>query len=93
MARSISTAGLTPFQVTIDNTVPGMVRFVRAVARVDAKMVSTGNGTGTGPTLTFMVWLNPMRIAMFQAFCRPSGFQFVSSNAVQLDGTIAPEDR
>ena len=70
MSKAISTAGMTPFRVSIAPTVPGMVKFVRA--------------------LSFIVWLNPMYIAMFESFCEPEGFQFIASEALKVDGSLDP---
>lgn len=79
---------MTPFEVAIDQTVPGMVRFVRAMARTGAKVSSSPRGGPIGQNLTFVVWLNPMYIAMFQSFCEPVDFRFISSEALGTDGSV-----
>ena len=88
MAKVISTVGMTPFRVVINQTVPGMVRFVRALSKTGAKVSSSPQGGKSGTDLTFVVWLNPMYIAMFQSFCEPVEFQFVSAEAIATDGSI-----
>jgi hypothetical protein len=90
VAKAISTVGMTPFEVTIEQSVAPMVRFVRAMSRTGAKVSSSQRGAGMGSALTFIVWLNPMRIAMFKAFCDPQDFQFISSTAIKVDGTVDP---
>lgn len=89
MARSISTAGQVAFRVTIDNTVPANVRFVRALSKTNAK-VSDTTASSSGKDLVFVVWLNPMRIAQFRSFCAPVDFQFIAAEAIHVDGSIRP---
>lgn len=88
MAKVISTVGMTPFEVVIDSTVPGMVRFVRALSKTGAKVSSSPRGSKPGSQLTFVVWLSPFYIAMFQSFCEPVEFRFVSSEAIGTDGSV-----
>lgn len=91
MAKTISTAGSTPFEVTVAPTVPGMVRFVRALTRTGAVSRAQAGSSKPGSPLVFLVWLNPMSIAMFKAFCDPLRFQFLASDAIKTDGTVDPE--
>lgn len=88
VAKVISTVGMTPFEVDIDQTVPGMVRFVRAMSKTGAKVSSSPKGSKPGTKLTFVVWLNPFYIALFQSFCEPLDFRFVSSEAIGVDGSV-----
>lgn len=88
MAKVISTVGMTPFEVTIDQSVPSMVRFVRAMSKTGAKVSNSPRGGKPGSTLTFVVWLNPFYIALFQSFCEPLDFRFISSEAIGMDGSI-----
>lgn len=88
MAKVISTVGMTPFRVVINSTVPGMVRFVRALSKTGAKVSSSPQGGKQGGTLTFVVWISPFYIALFQSWCEPAEFQFISSEAIGTDGSI-----
>ena len=88
VAKAISTVGMTPFEVVIDQTIPGMVRFVRALAKTGSKVSSSPKGTKLGSSLTFIVWVNPMSIPMFQSFCEPVSFRFISSEDIGVDGSI-----
>ena len=90
MSKAISTAGMTPFRVSIAPTVPGMVKFVRAMTRTGAKVSSSQRGVKASDALSFIVWLNPMYIAMFESFCEPEGFQFIASEALKVDGSLDP---
>lgn len=90
MAKAISTAGMTPFEVTIEQTVPAMVRFVRAMARTGAKVSSSPKGVQSGRSMVFVVWLNPMYIARFKIFCEPFDFRFIPSEMIKVDGNVKP---
>ena len=77
---------MTPFEVSIAQTVPAMYRFVRAIAKTRAKVSASKNGLPINGNLEFIVWLNPMYSAMFEAFCIPARFQFVSSSSLGIGG-------
>jgi len=81
---------MTAFEVTIAQSVPGMVRFVRAITRTGAKVSSSSRGAKMGSDLMFIVWLNPMNIALFKSFCEPVTFQFIASEALKIDGSVDP---
>jgi hypothetical protein len=82
---------MTPFQVSISYTVAGMTRFVQAMARTGAKVTASPTTAQTGDTLTFIVWLKPMTFGIFQAWCKPVGFQFVPAEVIKVDGTMDPK--
>lgn len=88
MSKIINTTGLTPFEVTIDPSVSAMVRFVRALIRTNAKVGSSQ--VYDKSSMKFLVWINPTRIAVFEVFCRPAQFQFVSNTAIQINGDLDP---
>jgi hypothetical protein len=88
VAKAISTVGMTPFVVTIEGSVPGMVRFVRALSKTGAKVSSSPHGSKPGTQMAFVVWLNPFYIALFRTWCEPVDFTFVSADSVGVDGTI-----
>ena len=79
---------MTPFEVTIPQTVPAMVRFVRAITRTKAKLSSSIPGKQPGADLFFIVWLNPMYIPLFESWCQPKVFQFVGSEAFKANGDV-----
>lgn len=79
---------MTPFEVTIAQSVPAMVRFVRAMSRTGAKVSSSPKSVSSGRTMLFIVWLNPMYIARFQSFCEPFKFQFISSEKIKVNGDV-----
>jgi len=93
VAKVITTAGMTPFQVTIDYTVSAMTRFVQAMVRTGAKVTASPTKAQIGGQLVFIVWLKPMTFAVFKAWCRPSGFQFIAAEAIKVDGTLDPKTR
>ena len=88
VAKAISTAGMTPFEVTIAQTVPAMFRFVRAMAKTRAKVSSSAPGDKPGGDLHFIVWLNPMNVPLFESFCEPKGFQFIAAEAIKVNGDV-----
>lgn len=88
MAKAISTVGMTPFVVVIEGTVPGMVRFVRALSKTGAKVSSSPRGSKLGSQLSFVVWISPFYIAPFRTWCEPVEFTFVSADSIQTDGAI-----
>ena len=88
MSKTISTVGMTPFEVTIKQTAPSMFKFVLALAQTGAKVSSSKRGAKPGSNLTFIVWLNPMFNAMFENYCKPFRFQFIASEALRVDGTL-----
>jgi hypothetical protein len=88
VAKIISTAGMTPFEVVIDGTVPGMVRFVRALSKTSAKVSSSPKKSQLGNQMVFVVWLSPFYIALFRTWCDPAGFRFISADSVQTDGSV-----
>lgn len=88
VAKVISTVGMTPFEVVIDGTVPGMVRFVRALSKTGAKVSSSPRSGNMGSQLSFVVWLSPFYIALFRTWCDPAGFTFVSTDKIQTDGSV-----
>ena len=89
MAKTITTSGKTPFEVTIAQTVPGMVRFVRAMSRTQA--IISSQRVKVGGPFVFIVWLNPVMIGTFKAFCEPLEIQFISSGVIRDDGTVELE--
>ena len=88
MAKAISTAGMTPFTVTIAQTVPAMYRFARALSKTRAKVSSSAPGDKPGGDLQFVVWLNPMNVPLFESWCEPKGFQFIASEAIKVNGDV-----
>lgn len=81
---------MTPFEVTIAQTVPAMWRFVQAMSRTKAKVTSSTRSGRVGGDLYFIVWLNPMYIALFESWCEPKRFQFISSDALKANGDVDP---
>lgn len=79
---------MTPFHVTIAQTVPAMFRFVRAMSKTRAKVSSSSAGAQAGSDLHFVVWLNPMYIPLFESWCEPKGFQFVASEDIKTNGEV-----
>jgi hypothetical protein len=88
VAKVISTVGMVPFEVEIDGTVPGMVRFVRALSKTGAKVSSSPKNSQLGNQMAFVVWLSPFYIALFRTWCQPAVFRFISTDAVQVDGSV-----
>ena len=88
VAKAISTAGMTPFTVTIAQTVPAMYRFARALSKTRAKVSSSAPGDKPGGDLQFVVWLNPMNVPLFESWCEPKGFQFIASEAIKVNGDV-----
>jgi hypothetical protein len=88
VAKVISTVGMTPFEVGIDGTVPGMVRFVRALSKTGAKVSSSPKKSQLGSQMIFIVWLSPFYIALFRTWCEPAYFRLVSTDSVQADGSV-----
>ncbi len=92
MAKVISTAGMTAFRVLILPTVPDMVRFVRAITRVGAKVSSSKRGSQGSQPLEFIIWISPMYIAMFESWCEPLEFEFVAAEKIKVDGNLTPPE-
>lgn len=88
MSKVINTAGMTPFEVVVDGTVPATTRFVRALIRTNAKVANSQ--THAKSQMKFLVWISPTMIATFEAFCVPLSFQFVSATVIRPDGTLDP---
>ena len=93
VAKAISTAGMTPFEVTIAQTVPAMFRFARAMSKARAKVSSSAPGDKPGGDLHFIVWLNPMNVPLFESWCEPKGFQFIAAEAIKVNGDVDPSKR
>ena len=84
---------MTPFEVTIAQTVPAMFRFVRAMVKTRAKVSSSDPGGSPGSDLHFVVWLNPMNVPLFESFCQPKKFRFIASEAIKVNGDVDPSKR